>query len=226
MKNSIRTILLLTVFLIIAGHSMAQGFEDFYKHPTDIHIIKSSPGYTSFGFQFASGHVGKWKLSIEYTTLMIPDIAIIATLNTLTEKHPDKSPFTNLWGSLALGVNVISNDKFILSAGANITDYQMNDHLFDTKAFYTAGSYARFDYLISDKFMLRVRNYLSKSFKNGTTILNMSNPEDGLSPLFIRTGAEVMYTNRYVIGVELINATNYPGVSANRFNFRLGYRIG
>jgi hypothetical protein len=164
-------------------------------------------------------------MSIEYTTLAAPDIAIIATLNTLTGKHPDKSPFTNLWGSLALGVNVISTDKFIVSAGANLTDYQMNEDI-ASAAFYTAGTYARLDYLINDKFMLRVRNYLSKSFKNGTRILEMTNSVDGLSPLFIRTGAEVMYTNRFVAGIELINATNYPGVSANRFNLRFGYRLG
>lgn len=220
-----KMILIASGLFLISFFVKAQGFEDFYEHPTDVHIIKSSPGYTSFGFQFASGQVGKWKLSIEYTSLMIPDIAIIATLNTLTEKHPDKSPFTNLFGSLALGVNVISNEKFIVSAGANITDYQMNDDI-GTAAFYTAGSYARLDYLINDKLMLRVRNYLSKSVKNGNAILHMDNPVDGLSPLFIRTGAEVMYTNRFVVGMEFINATNYPGVSANRFNLRLGYRLG
>ncbi len=212
-------------FLFMSCQLIAQGFEDFYEHSTDVHIIKSSPGYVSFGFQFASGNVGRWKLAIEYTTLAVPDIAITATLNTLTGKHPDKSPFTNLWGSLALGVNVISTDKFMVSAGANITDYQMNDDV-DESAFYTAGSFVRFDYLISDKFMLRVRNYLSKSFKNGSTITDMSNPQEGLSPLFIRTGAEVMYTSRFVAGMEFINATNYPGVSANRFNLRFGYRFG
>lgn len=217
--------LFIIVFLFMSCQLMAQGFEDFYEHSTDVHIIKSSPGYVSFGFQFASGNVGRWKLAIEYTTLAVPDIAITATLNTLTGKHPDKSPFTNLWGSLALGVNVISTDKFIVSAGANITDYQMNDDV-DESAFYTAGSFVRFDYLISDKFMLRVRNYLSKSFKNGSTITDMSNPQEGLSPLFIRTGAEVMYTSRFVAGMEFINATNYPGVSANRFNLRFGYRFG
>jgi hypothetical protein len=220
-----KRILFVTVFLMMTGQIMAQGFEGFYEHSTDIHLIKSSPGYTSFGFQFASGNVGRWKMSIEYTTLAVPDIAITATLNTLTGKHPDKSPFTNLWGSLAVGVNIISTDKIIVSAGGNITDYQMNDDV-DESAFYTAGTYARFDYLINDKFMLRVRNYLSKSFKNGSTITDMSNPQEGLSPLFIRTGAEVMYTNRFVAGIELINATNYPGVSANRFNLRFGYRLG
>lgn len=211
--------------LCISCQVMAQGFEDFYEHSTDIHIIKSAPGYTSFGFQFASGNVGRWKMSIEYTTLAVPDLAIIATLNTLTGKHPDKSPFTNLWGSLALGVNVISADKLIVSAGANITDYQMNKDV-DEAAFYTAGTYARLDYLINDKFMVRVRNYFSKSFKNGSTILDMSNPQEGLSPIFIRTGAEVMYTKRFVAGLEFINAINYSGVSANRFNIRFGYRLG
>ena len=220
-----KTLLFITAFLFMTVQVMSQGFEDFYEHSTDVHIIKSAPGYTSFGFQFASGNVGMWKLSIEYTTLAVPDIAIIATLNTLTGKHPDKSPFTNLWGSLALGVNVIATNKIIVSAGGNITDYQMNVDV-DESAFYTAGTYVRLDYLINDKLMLRVRNYLSKSFKNGSTIIDMSNPVEGLRPLFIRTGAEVIYTNRFVAGMEFINATNYPGVSANRFNLRFGYRLG
>lgn len=213
------------LFICVSTTMAAQGLEDFYEHSTDVHIINSSPGYTSLGFQFASGRVGKWKVSIEYTSLIIPDVAIIATLNTLTGKHPDKSPFTNTWGSLAVGVNVVSVDKYIVSVGANITDYQMNEDV-DNSAFYTAGTYARFDYLINDKLMLRIRNYLSKSFKNGSTILDMSNPTEGLSPIFVRTGAEVMYTKRFVLGMELINATNYPGVSANRFNIRIGYRVG
>ena len=220
-----KTLLFITAFLFMTVQVMSQGFEDFYEHSTDVHIIKSAPGYTSFGFQFSSGNVGMWKLSIEYTTLAVPDIAIIATLNTLTGKHPDKSPFTNLWGSLALGVNVIATNKIIVSAGGNITDYQMNVDV-DESAFYTAGTYVRLDYLINDKLMLRVRNYLSKSFKNGSTIIDMSNPVEGLRPLFIRTGAEVIYTNRFVAGIEFINATNFPGVSANRFNLRFGYRLG
>lgn len=220
-----KTLLFITAFLFMTVQVMSQGFEDFYEHSTDVHIIKSAPGYTSFGFQFASGNVGMWKLSIEYTTLAVPDIAIIATLNTLTGKHPDKSPFTNLWGSLALGVNVIATNKIIVSAGGNITDYQMNVDV-DESAFYTAGTYVRLDYLINDKLMLRVRNYLSKSFKNGSTIIDMSNPVEGLRPLFIRTGAEVIYTNRFVAAIEFINATNYLGVSANRFNLRFGYRLG
>jgi hypothetical protein len=215
------------LFLLLVATSTtatAQGFDDFYEHGIDLHIIKSSPGYTSFGFQFASGQVGKFKLSIEYTSLAVPDIAIIATLNTLTENHPDKSPFTNLFGSLALGVNVISTDKLILSTGANITDYQMNDDI-AAAAFYTAGTYVRADYLINDNFMVRIRSYLSKSFKNGSTILDMANSVEGLSPLFIRTGAEIHYKSHWLGGLELYNVTSYPGVSANRFNIRIGYKI-
>jgi hypothetical protein len=215
------------LILFLSIELMAQGFEDFYEHATDVHLIKSSPGYTSFGFQFASGREGRLKMSFEYTTLFVPDVAIISTLNTLTGKHPDISPFTNMWGSLAMGVNVVSTDKLIVSAGANLTDYQMNDKVIPGgDAFYTAGSYARLDYLINDLFMLRVRSYLSKSFKNGSAILDMTNPKDGLSPLFIRTGAEIIFTQRFVGGVELINVASYPGVSTHRFNLRFGYRVG
>jgi hypothetical protein len=219
-----KTLVMILLF-VLPLTSFAQGFEDIYEHGTDLHIIKSSPGYVSFGFQVATGHEGKFKLSIEYTTLAVPDIAIISTLNTLTGSHPDKSPFTNLFGSLALGLNVISTDKLIVSAGGNITDYQMNDDV-ASAAFYTAGSYLRADYLIKDGLMLRVRNYLSKSFKNGTTILDMSNPQEGLSPLFIRTGAEIHYKSRWMGGIELYNLTNYPGVSESRLNIRVGYKVG
>lgn len=225
--NKILVLLLLSFCCFSAS---AQGFEDIYEHGTDLHIIKSAPGYVSFGFQLATGHVGKFKLSIEYTSLAVPDIAIISTLNTLTGNHPDKSPFTNLFGSLALGLNVVSTDKLIVSAGGNITDYQMKDGIpegiYSGYAFYTAGSYVRADYLIQDGLMLRFRSYLSKSFKNGTTILDMSNPQEGLSPLFIRTGAEVHYKSRWMGGIELYNVTNYPGVSESRLNIRIGYKVG
>jgi hypothetical protein len=224
-----KTLVMILLF-VLPLTSLAQGFEDIYEHGTDLHIIKSSPGYVSFGFQVATGHEGKFKLSIEYTSLAVPDIAIIATLNTLTGSHPDKSPFTNLFGSLALGLNVISTDKLIVSAGGNITDYQMKDGIpegiYSGYAFYTAGSYLRADYLIKDGLMLRVRNYLSKSFKNGSTILDMSNPQEGLSPLFIRTGAEIHFKSRWMGGIELYNLTNYPGVSESRLNIRVGYKVG
>lgn len=220
-----KTCILIVCFFSISVLSKAQGFESFYEHSTDVHLIKSDPGYVSLGFQFASGNVGKFKLSIEYTSLLVPDVAIISTLNTLTGEHPDKSPFTNFWGSLAVGVNVISTDKMVVSAGINITDYMFNDKVTPSShAFYTGGSYARIDYLINDKLMLRARNYISISFANGSQILDMSNSIDGLNPLFVRTGVEVIYTKRFVAGIEFINVHNYPGVSAERFNIRLGYR--
>lgn len=218
MKN-----LLYLLFVAISLSTSAQSFDDFYEHPIDVHVIKSSPGYVSMGFQFASGNPGKFKLNFEYTSLVVPDVAIIATLNTLTEKHPDKSPFTNTFGSLAIGLNVVSTEKLIVSAGANITDYQMNDDI-AFAAFYTAGSYLRADYLINDVFMIRVRSYLSKAFKNGETVLNMGTSVKGLSPVFIRTGAEVHYKSRWLGGVELYSLANYPGVSESRFNIRIGYK--
>jgi hypothetical protein len=48
------------------------------------------------GFQLATGNVGRFKLTFEYTSLLVPDVAVISTLNTLTGEHPDKSPFTPL----------------------------------------------------------------------------------------------------------------------------------
>jgi hypothetical protein len=226
-SNRIKEISFITSLMFMSVQAISQDFDDFYEHATDIHIINSSPGYTSFGFQFASGNSGKYKLNLEYTTLMIPDVAIISTLNTLTGKHPDKSPFTNFWGSLAVGINVIANDKLIVTAGVNATDFVFNEKVTTSGyAFYTAGSYARADYLINGKFLLRVRNYVSKSVKNGSRILDMTNSIDGLSPLFIKTGADVIYLSRFVAGAEYITVTSYPGISANRFNLRLGYRFG
>jgi hypothetical protein len=212
--------------LIICSHLLAQDLDDYYEHTTDVHVLKSSPGYVSIGFQFASGNVGMFKPVFEYTTLAVPDIAIISVLNTLTGKHPDKSPFTNLWGALAIGVNVVSSDRFIVSAGANITDVIMNEKATGTgRAFYAVGSFARLDYLINKKLMVRVRSYVSKSFKNGSRVMDMTNPIDGLNPLFIKTGAELIILARFVAGVESINAVGYPGVSANRFNIKAGVRF-
>jgi hypothetical protein len=215
---------LIIVGLILASFlSKAQDFEDFYEHSTEVHLIKSVPGYTSFGFQIASGNVGMWKVSIEYTSLFIPDV-IIWTLNTLTEKHPEKSNFTNIWGSLAIGVNVVSTKRFTVSAGGNITDYWTMANKDAEGGWYTAGTFVRADYLINDKFMFRLRNYLSKSFFSASSIWEAGTMVEGM-PLFVKTGAELFYSQRVMGGVEVINQLSDPQYNTSRVNIRLGYRF-
>ncbi len=201
----------------------AQDFEDFYEHSTEVHLLKSVPGYFSFGFQIASGNVGMWKVSIEYSNLFIPDV-IIWTLNTLTEKHPEISNFTNIWGSLAIGVNVVSANRFTLSAGGNITDYWTMANKGAEGGWYTAGTFVRADYLINDKLMFRLRNYLSKSFFSASSIWEAGTNVEGM-PLFVKTGAELFYSQRIMGGVEIINQLSDPQYNTSRVNFKLGYRF-
>jgi hypothetical protein len=206
------------LYLIIGGLflisfvSDAQDFEDFYEHSTEVHLIKSIPGYTSFGFQIASGNVGMWKVSIEYTTLFIPDV-IIWSLNTLTENHPEISNFTNIWGSLAIGVNVVSSRRFTVSAGGNITDYWT-----------MANKDAEGGWYINNKLMFRLRNYLSKSFFSASSIWEAGTNVEGM-PLFVKTGAELFYSQRLMGGVEIINQLSDPQYNTSRVNIKLGYRF-
>lgn len=218
-----KTNLIAISLLLLSITTQAQSFEDFYEHSLEAHLIKSAPGYTSFGFQVASGKVGMWKVSIEYTSLLVPD-GIVWTLNSLSEKHPEKSNFTNIWGSLAVGVNVVSTDKLTVSAGANITDYWTMANKGANGGWYTAGTFVRADYIIGKKFMIRARNYLSQSFYSASSIFEKGNMPEGM-PLFIRTGAEVHYEQRWMAGAEIINQLSDPPYNTSRVNIKLGYRF-
>lgn len=199
----------------------AQSLDDMYEHGIAVHIIQSAPGYTSLGFQFAHAKTGAKKFAFEYGNLLVPD-GIIATVNTLSEKHPDKSYFTNIWGSFGFGVNAISKDKFTLAAGLSITDYWKMGS--DGGGWYTGGTFVRADYLVAPKLMLRLRNYTSKSFYSASSIFGAGDNAEGM-PLFMRTGLEVQYTPRFVLGVEAINLISGPEFNKTRMNFTLGYRI-
>jgi hypothetical protein len=220
-----KKILILLLIACLALPSNGQKFEDFYKHALEIHVVQSIPGYTSLGVQVASGNVGKWKLGIEYTSLIIPD-GIIFSLHALSEKHPEKSNFSNIWGSLAVGVNVVSTDKLIVCAGANLTDYwEMGNRPGGANGgWYTAGTFARLDYAISDKFMIRLRNYASKSFFSANSIFKGGPMDEGM-PWFIRTGLEVHYGKRLMIGGEIINQISDPLYDCNRANLKVGFKV-
>ena len=89
---------------------------------------------------------------------------------------------------------------------------------------YTAGTFVRADYRISDKFMLRVRNYLSQSFYSASSIFKKGTMLEG-KPLFIKTGVDLLYGKRWTAGVEIINQLSDPQFNTSRINMRVGYRL-
>lgn len=207
---------------IFSSAISAQKVESFYDRTYDVHLVKSVPGWYGVGIQYSSSTAGLFKSTMEYQNLFLEDL--VPGIADLFSPKEQKQRISNVLGSLSYGLNVYSTDKLIVSAGLNASDYYTymipvkvnNISLTKNPWFYTVGSFARADYALNEKFLLRVRNHIS---------LYTVEDFDKQAPLFIKTGVELISIKGLFVGAEYVAMTNYFQSTTNSLNFRLGFRL-
>jgi hypothetical protein len=213
---------LIITLISFSNTYLAQDFDDFYAKKSDIHLIYTKPiGFLSLGIGYSSMKSKTFGFTYEVSCLFLSDAVWQIKENLKKDSKSLSGPFmtSNALGCHKLGINVITTEQFILSAGLSASSYIIGGN--EAGRVLGAGSYVRADYMLNKNLLVRARNmYTYPLFEADKQLTITPHILETSFELVSTTGLYLCYENMFVI----------PGVALDkhhaRNNIKLGIRIG